>query len=378
MTDRIYSTDAYAKEMTAVVVATDSDDANYVGADPAVSIEKATQTIDADAPADAPLVAAGDVVQWTYTVTNTGNVALTDLVVADGQLPAGSSIDCGAGDATIAVLAVGDSVVCSATGVAEPILYSNLGTVEATGPVTVDTANEPVAGLVVTDDDPSHYDGVAPAIVVETTVQGVYDADTPADAPLVTEGDDVLVTYVVTNPGTHALSGVVVVDDTLGTPVYVSGDTDGDGDIDDSDLGTSFANYTGPVGAAGGKTANDGDTDNDGDVDDSDLGTLFASYTGPVGNVGMTAADGDTDGDGDIDDADLGTMFSNFTGPVGAAGGKTFADGDTDGDGDVDDADLANAFSGFTGPLGPANVPEPGAVVGLVGVGCLLARRRGR
>ena len=60
------------------------------------------------------------------------------------------------------------------------------------------------------------------------------------------------------------------------------GDTDGDGDIDDSDLGTSFANYTGPVGAAGGKTAADGDTDGDGDVDDSDLGTSFSGYTGPL------------------------------------------------------------------------------------------------
>ena len=61
------------------------------------------------------------------------------------------------------------------------------------------------------------------------------------------------------------------------------GDTNGDGDIDDSDLGTSFANYTGPIGAAGGKTFAQGDTDNDGDVDDSDLGTSFSNYTGPLG-----------------------------------------------------------------------------------------------
>ena len=61
------------------------------------------------------------------------------------------------------------------------------------------------------------------------------------------------------------------------------GDTDSDGDVDDSDLGTSFANYTGPVGAAGGKTFAQGDTDGDGDVDDSDLGTIFSNYTGPLG-----------------------------------------------------------------------------------------------
>ena len=73
----------------------------------------------------------------------------------------------------------------------------------------------------------------------------------------------------------------------FGDVIYVAtatpGDTDGDGDIDDSDLGTSFANYTGPIGAAGGKTFAQGDTDNDGDVDDSDLGTSLSNYTGPLG-----------------------------------------------------------------------------------------------
>ena len=60
------------------------------------------------------------------------------------------------------------------------------------------------------------------------------------------------------------------------------GDADGDGDVDDADLGTAFSHYTGPIGAAGMKTASDGDTDGDGDVDDADLGNAFASYTGPI------------------------------------------------------------------------------------------------
>ncbi|MFN3167461.1 MAG: PPC domain-containing protein [Phycisphaeraceae bacterium] len=60
------------------------------------------------------------------------------------------------------------------------------------------------------------------------------------------------------------------------------GDTDGDYDIDDTDLGTAFVNYTGPVGAIGGKTKAQGDTDGDGDVDDTDLGTTFVGYTGPL------------------------------------------------------------------------------------------------
>jgi len=65
----------------------------------------------------------------------------------------------------------------------------------------------------------------------------------------------------------------------LATP----GDNDGDGDIDDADLGVAFANYTGPGGVLDNKTAMQGDTDGDGDVDDADLGTAFAGYTGPIG-----------------------------------------------------------------------------------------------
>ena len=69
--------------------------------------------------------------------------------------------------------------------------------------------------------------------------------------------------------------------------VVMPGDTDGDGDVDDSDLGTVLANYTGPIGSAGGKFALDGDTDFDGDVDDSDLGSVLANYSGPIAPVSV-------------------------------------------------------------------------------------------
>jgi hypothetical protein len=72
-----------------------------------------------------------------------------------------------------------------------------------------------------------------------------------------------------------------------GTP-GLPGDTDGDGDIDDADLGTAFAAYTGPLApGAGNKTAADGDTDGDGDVDDADLGAAFAGYTGPLATAAV-------------------------------------------------------------------------------------------
>jgi hypothetical protein len=70
------------------------------------------------------------------------------------------------------------------------------------------------------------------------------------------------------------------------TPV-LDGDTDGDGDVDDADLGTMFSNYTGPVGEAGGMTFRDGDTDMDGDIDDADLGNGFSNYTGPMSSASV-------------------------------------------------------------------------------------------
>jgi len=69
---------------------------------------------------------------------------------------------------------------------------------------------------------------------------------------------------------------------------YLAGDTDGDGDVDDADLGVAFANYTGPLGTGvGTKTPAQGDTDGDGDVDDADLGNAFAAYTGPIATAAV-------------------------------------------------------------------------------------------
>lgn len=99
-------------------------------------------------------------------------------------------------------------------------------------------------------------------------------------------GDDWINTSDATRRGpstplrVYALSELI----TIGSAA-IPGDTDGDGDVDDADLGAAFANYTGPIGAAGNKAAAEGDTDGDGDVDDGDLGTAFASYTGPLAAV---------------------------------------------------------------------------------------------
>ena len=106
------------------------------------------------------------------------------------------------------------------------------------------------------------------------------ELSTQATAPAGTTRVRFVIVHVQLDPVT---GGAVFFDDaSLEMLALLNGDTNGDGDVDDSDLGTSFANYTGPIGGAGGKTAAQGDTDGDGDVDDSDLGSSFADYTGPL------------------------------------------------------------------------------------------------
>ena len=73
------------------------------------------------------------------------------------------------------------------------------------------------------------------ALVIEACALGDIVLVIPSDIPQ-------------SNAMVLSLSGEIVA-------ALLPGDTDGDGDIDDADLGTAFANYTGPVGSGGGKTS---------------------------------------------------------------------------------------------------------------------------
>ena len=90
---------------------------------PDIDIEKLTNGVDADDPnaGDAPQILPGDPVTWTYIVTNTGNVPLTNVTVTDDQ---GVAVSCPAD-----TLAPGDSFTCTANGVADDLLTTGFTTV---------------------------------------------------------------------------------------------------------------------------------------------------------------------------------------------------------------------------------------------------------
>ncbi|MCD5345527.1 SdrD B-like domain-containing protein [Agromyces sp. S2-1-8] len=184
---------------------TDEDWSHYLGAEPAVDIEKSTNGVDADEPTG-PYVPIGDAVTWTYVVTNTGNTPLTDVVVTDDQVAA-DQIDC-AGTGSNAVpgpLAAGESVECTATGVATAGQYANLGSVTATPPPTTGVDGEEVPpGPPVTDEDWSHYFGAVDAL--DLTKEAV-DPDQVSG-----EGDVITYEFTLTNEGNVTVTDAEIVD----------------------------------------------------------------------------------------------------------------------------------------------------------------------
>src|SRR5262249_22687176 len=120
---------------------------------PGVSLVKSTNGADANA-APGPSIPVGSPVTWSYLVTNTGNVPLNSIAVSDDILGA---ITCPGTS-----LAPGETMTCTATGVAVAGQYENNGTVTAA----------PTSGGTVTATDPSHYFGSAAGIDIEKDTNG--------------------------------------------------------------------------------------------------------------------------------------------------------------------------------------------------------------
>jgi uncharacterized repeat protein (TIGR01451 family) len=175
------------------------------------------------------MVAAGGGVTFTYVVTNTGNVPLDNVEVNDDHL---GTITTFSGDTNgNGLLDPGEVWTYTADDTATAGQYENLGTV---------TADSPFGS--VTDSDPSHYFGSAPAVNIVKFVNG-NDANTPP-GPSVSSGSTVTFTYVVTNTGNVPLQNVAVTDDVLGTVSSFTGDTNGNNLLDLTETWTYTATAT--------------------------------------------------------------------------------------------------------------------------------------
>lgn len=142
-------------DLTAGTALTAQDFA-YQAASASIQIEKATNGADADDDSG-PSVPVGSKVSWTYVVTNTGDVTLSDVVVSDDDTAL--SLDCGDGTNQIASLAPGASITCTASAAATAGQYTNVGT--ATGLPDCPACVSSLAPVMA--EDTSHYLGTAVA-----------------------------------------------------------------------------------------------------------------------------------------------------------------------------------------------------------------------
>jgi len=145
-------------------------------------------------------VPADSTVTWTYTVTNTGNIPATNVTLVDDQVAAG--------DITVlsptgfdGTLAPGAHVVFTASGPVPAGAYVNHATASADD--VADAATE------------WHGFGVTSGLTIVKKGDDVV-ATAESDAHVVPAGTAVDFTYVVTNAGNTAVSGVTVTDDQLG------------------------------------------------------------------------------------------------------------------------------------------------------------------
>jgi hypothetical protein len=213
-------------------------------------------------------ILVGGAITWTYKVTNTGNVTLTNVTVTDNE-PV--NIDCDGGSNTgtdhiIASLAPAAWVTCSATGTAVVGLYENTGAVSGTPPV----------GTNVTDNDGSSYFGANPQIAIVKVTNG-------SDGPTIITGSTVTWKYTVTNVGNVPLGSVTVTDNQSGvTPGYVSGDTNTDGIFDLTETWIYEATGTAIVGSYSNIGTAAGSFTDDEDVTGTDSETDASNYTGKV------------------------------------------------------------------------------------------------
>ncbi|MBX3731532.1 MAG: DUF11 domain-containing protein [Verrucomicrobiae bacterium] len=172
--------------------------------------------------------AAGQVITYTFAVSNPGTVPLGTVTVSD---PTTTTPVYVSGDTnTDGYLDVDETWTYTAGYTIQPADVTagsvpNTATANATDPY-----NAPVQD---SDDETVTYAPAAIALVKTASPQ-IYSA----------AGQTITYTFLVTNPGTVPLGTVTVSDPTTTVPVYVSGDTNSDGYLDVDETWTYTASYT--------------------------------------------------------------------------------------------------------------------------------------
>lgn len=195
---------------------TATDDSSYLGVTPSIGVDKSWVYEDRDGSLD---VSEGDVVTYTYTVTNTGPVTLSAVTLDDDKLDTLTVVDNGAGNGAD-VLATGEVQTWTAqyTIGAEDLGETITNIATATGSFADGFGNSAEV------EDTATADVYVPLYRIEILKQiKVGDSWAEADDGLLellrTCGGKVEYQIIVRNTGTETLTDVTVDDDLLGLHV---------------------------------------------------------------------------------------------------------------------------------------------------------------
>ncbi|MGB7427344.1 MAG: hypothetical protein WA933_05990, partial [Microcoleaceae cyanobacterium] len=280
-TDGTLITGAYGEDALASDVGDPFIDFGYtIRSLPALSIEKATNGEDADAPTG-PILNVGETATFTYEVTNTGGIEIANVQVTDDGGPDPSfnpdpvmtgGINIGDTDADN-LLDPGEVWQYIGTRTVTPGQYTNIATV---------TGDDPNGNPVAPDADPSNHFGLNPDLEIIKTATNITNPDGSDGGTTVDEAGDVInYTIAVENTGNVDLTTVTVSDPLLETLTGPAGDTDGDNKLDVDETWTYTGSYTviqENIDSNG--IDADGNGDNDGDIDN--IATVTTDQTTPV------------------------------------------------------------------------------------------------
>ncbi len=246
---------------------TDSDTADVTLAPiPSMNVVKSSTTTS--------ITSTGQVVPYTFTVTNTGNITLTGVTVLDPMCNAAPAYQSGDTNNDTQLQATETWIYTCSHTVLQAVVdaggsLSNTVTVDSTesGPDT-DTHNIPI---------------------VQTPGINVVKNSTTASITAV--GQSVPYTFTVTNTGNVTLTGVTVTDAMCdAAPAFQSGDTNNDGKLQTNETWLFTCNHTVTQGEInnGGNLSNTVTVDSDQSGPDTDT-HLIPVVQGPALNVAKSS-----------------------------------------------------------------------------------------
>ncbi len=198
---------------------TDSVAVTVTPSAPDLAITKSAAAPDVTGGADAANADAGDTITYTYTVTNNGNVSMSNVTPID----TGPTFDGENGTGTLGAFTLASGTLPLAPGATATFeavytlsaedVFNAAGVTSAVSNVATVSGDTP-AGTPFTDPDPSNTATTTIPAYPELTIAKTSSTPGPVNV-----GDTVTYTYTVTNSGNVAITDVSINDTHEGTPI---------------------------------------------------------------------------------------------------------------------------------------------------------------